>query len=421
MAPLAKALGLNTLTVFGGVGQNPQIRASGTASTSSSPAPAASRTSCSRATSSSTGSRSPSSTRPTTWPTSASCPACAGSWRRRPRDGQRLLFSATLDAGDQRPRQALPHQSGDAQADSAQSPVVDDGPPRAARRCRRAPAGAARPDRGPGPHRRLHPHQAPGQEADQAAQRLAACRRSSCTATSARAPAPATWTASPTAAPRRSSRPTSPPAASTSTTSALVIHADPPVEHKAYLHRSGRTARAGNDGTVVTMMPDEQVRDVRDLTRKAGIKPTTTRVQLGHPLLTELAPGDRSYAGGLVREARSGRLGSTARAAGGAGRGRGRAAAAAVRSAGGWRRCRSRGRRGRRRSGRGARVAAARVGAARARPVVVRSGGRSPSGGSGSGGGSGRRGGTSTVYSTSSGGSAASFSAGSRAGARRSR
>ncbi|MCU1537190.1 MAG: box helicase domain protein, partial [Humibacillus sp.] len=83
---------------------------------------------------------------------------------------------------------------------------------------------------------------------------------------------------------------------------ALVIHADPPVEHKAYLHRSGRTARAGNDGTVVTMMLDEQVRDVRDLTRKAGIKPTTTRVQLGHPLLTELAPGERSYAGGLVRE-----------------------------------------------------------------------------------------------------------------------
>ena len=83
---------------------------------------------------------------------------------------------------------------------------------------------------------------------------------------------------------------------------ALVIHADPPVEHKAYLHRSGRTARAGNDGTVVTMMLDEQVRDVRDLTRKAGIKPTTTRVQIGHPLLIELAPGERSYAGGLVRE-----------------------------------------------------------------------------------------------------------------------
>ena len=76
----------------------------------------------------------------------------------------------------------------------------------------------------------------------------------------------------------RWSPPTSRPAASTSTTSALVIHADPPVEHKAYLHRSGRTARAGDAGTVVTLMTDEQVRDVRDLTRAAGIKPTTTRV-----------------------------------------------------------------------------------------------------------------------------------------------
>ena len=44
---------------------------------------------------------------------------------------------------------------------------------------------------------------------------------------------------------------------------ALVIHADPPVEHKAYLHRSGRTARAGAAGTVITLMTDEQVRDVR--------------------------------------------------------------------------------------------------------------------------------------------------------------
>ena len=59
---------------------------------------------------------------------------------------------------------------------------------------------------------------------------------------------------------------------------ALVVHADPPVEHKAYLHRSGRTARAGAAGTVITLMTDDQVRDVRDLTRAAGIKPTTTRI-----------------------------------------------------------------------------------------------------------------------------------------------
>jgi superfamily II DNA/RNA helicase len=76
---------------------------------------------------------------------------------------------------------------------------------------------------------------------------------------------------------------------------ALVIHADPPVEHKAYLHRSGRTARAGADGTVITLMTDSQVGDVRDLTRKAAIKPTTTRLRPGDPLLARLAPGERSF------------------------------------------------------------------------------------------------------------------------------
>ena len=76
---------------------------------------------------------------------------------------------------------------------------------------------------------------------------------------------------------------------------ALVVHADPPVEHKAYLHRSGRTARAGAAGTVVTMMLDSQTGDVRDLTRKAGIKATITRVSESHPLLVQIAPGERTY------------------------------------------------------------------------------------------------------------------------------
>jgi superfamily II DNA/RNA helicase len=82
---------------------------------------------------------------------------------------------------------------------------------------------------------------------------------------------------------------------------ALVVHADPPAEHKAYLHRSGRTARAGAAGTVITLMTEEQVRDVRDLTRAAGIKPTVTRVDgPRHPMLTTLAPGERVLvAGGL--------------------------------------------------------------------------------------------------------------------------
>jgi superfamily II DNA/RNA helicase len=75
----------------------------------------------------------------------------------------------------------------------------------------------------------------------------------------------------------------------------LVVHADPPIEHKAYLHRSGRTARAGAGGTVITLMTDDQVADVRDLTRRAAISPTTTRLRPGHPLLAELAPGEREF------------------------------------------------------------------------------------------------------------------------------
>ncbi|HEX4191267.1 MAG TPA: DEAD/DEAH box helicase [Marmoricola sp.] len=75
---------------------------------------------------------------------------------------------------------------------------------------------------------------------------------------------------------------------------ALVVHADPPAEHKAYLHRSGRTARAGAAGTVITLMTDQQVKDVRALTRAAGITPTTTKFSGStHEILRELAPGER--------------------------------------------------------------------------------------------------------------------------------
>ncbi len=115
---------------------------------------------------------------------------------------------------------------------------------------------------------------------------------------------------------------------------ALVVHADPPVEHKAYLHRSGRTARAGNDGTVITLMTDDQVNDVRTLTRAAGIRPTTTRIDgAGHPLLVELAPGERIIVPGGLEisepddQRGSGRgaggRGSSGRSAGGNGGGNG--------------------------------------------------------------------------------------------------
>ena len=55
----------------------------------------------------------------------------------------------------------------------------------------------------------------------------------------------------------------------------LVIHADPPAEHKAYVHRSGRTARGGADGVVVTLQMRSQAREVTAMMRKAGIAPHT--------------------------------------------------------------------------------------------------------------------------------------------------
>ncbi|MDQ3571125.1 MAG: DEAD/DEAH box helicase, partial [Actinomycetota bacterium] len=64
---------------------------------------------------------------------------------------------------------------------------------------------------------------------------------------------------------------------------ALVVHVDPPAEAKAYLHRSGRTARAGAAGVVVTVMTPAQVGDVRSLVRQAGISPTVARVGPGDP------------------------------------------------------------------------------------------------------------------------------------------
>ncbi len=53
----------------------------------------------------------------------------------------------------------------------------------------------------------------------------------------------------------------------------LVIHAEPPTEHKAYVHRSGRTARGGADGVVVTLQTKAQARAVTSMMQKAGITP----------------------------------------------------------------------------------------------------------------------------------------------------
>lgn len=189
---------------------------------------------------------------------------------------------------------------------------------------------------------------------------------------------------------------------------ALVVHADPPSEHKAYLHRSGRTARAGAAGTVITLMTDDQVRDVRALTRAAGVKPTTTKVDsLAHPVLRTLAPGERVLVdGGLTLvsteqqggSGRSGRGGQ--RSQGGQGGGQG----------GGRNRSRRRGG-GSRQAGQGS----GRSGGQSGQAGQARQGGQGKSGqGQGGQGGSSKSG--SRRRTTSSGGShsAASFSSGRR-------
>ncbi|MGD9528155.1 MAG: helicase-related protein, partial [Pseudonocardia sp.] len=61
----------------------------------------------------------------------------------------------------------------------------------------------------------------------------------------------------------------------------LVVHVDPPADPKDYVHRAGRTARAGDIGTVVTMATPEQRSDVDALTRKAGVRATVTEVAPG--------------------------------------------------------------------------------------------------------------------------------------------
>jgi superfamily II DNA/RNA helicase len=69
---------------------------------------------------------------------------------------------------------------------------------------------------------------------------------------------------------------------------ALVVHVDPPAEHKAFLHRSGRTARAGAEGVVVTVMTPDQAGDVRSLARAAGIRPIVTPITPGHAQISSL-------------------------------------------------------------------------------------------------------------------------------------
>ena len=69
----------------------------------------------------------------------------------------------------------------------------------------------------------------------------------------------------------------------------LVIHFDPPNDHKDYLHRSGRTARAGNAGTVLSLAQPEQVRALTRLHTDAQVTATMVAVHPGHEAVRLLA------------------------------------------------------------------------------------------------------------------------------------
>ena len=80
----------------------------------------------------------------------------------------------------------------------------------------------------------------------------------------------------------------------------LVVHVDLPRDQKDYVHRAGRTARAGAAGTVVTLVLPRQRKRAADLLAKAGVKPTELRVRAGDAALTEVT-GARQPSGVPVR------------------------------------------------------------------------------------------------------------------------
>ncbi|MFG2205590.1 DEAD/DEAH box helicase [Streptomyces sp. NPDC048638] len=68
----------------------------------------------------------------------------------------------------------------------------------------------------------------------------------------------------------------------------LVVNVDPPTDPKDYVHRAGRTARAGETGRVVTLVLSGQRRDMSRLMAEAGIEPTTTKVRSGEAELSRI-------------------------------------------------------------------------------------------------------------------------------------
>ncbi|OXS32567.1 DEAD/DEAH box helicase [Streptomyces sp. XY006] len=76
----------------------------------------------------------------------------------------------------------------------------------------------------------------------------------------------------------------------------LVVNVDPPADAKDYVHRAGRTARAGESGSVVTLVPAGQRRETSRMMAGAGIEPTVTKVRSGEAELSRIT-GARTPSG----------------------------------------------------------------------------------------------------------------------------
>ena len=81
----------------------------------------------------------------------------------------------------------------------------------------------------------------------------------------------------------------------------LVLQVDPPAGPKDYLHRAGRTARAGETGVVVTLALPHQKREVERLTRQAGVQATPLNAEPGDSLVVA-ATGSRTPSGPAVSQ-----------------------------------------------------------------------------------------------------------------------
>ncbi len=85
----------------------------------------------------------------------------------------------------------------------------------------------------------------------------------------------------------------------------LVVHYDPPADHKDYLHRSGRTARAGAAGTVLSFVLSDQVRDHQRMRESIGIETNAVAVTAGHPAVRVVAEsGDEIVLGPRMSQPR---------------------------------------------------------------------------------------------------------------------